>query len=237
MDSFSIKKYILTLFFLQLMSSTEIGTVNATRMELLNIRSKTKLAQKGHDLLKEKMDALVIELYAIKDEARQAKKQLEEELVIAYTSLAKAELIIGPDKIKDFAQYAPELLRIKTETVSIMGVKAPKFIVEEIETEKEESIFYGLASSSAQLDRAIVHFRKALKILMIIAEKMTMLEKIALEINKTKRRVNALNFVLIPRLKATATFIASTLEEQDRETFTRLKRVKATIEKKKLKVE
>ena len=214
------------------MATPEFGTISATRMELLNTRARIRLAQKGHDLLKEKMDALVIELYAIKDEVRQARKQVEEELLIAYQSLAKAEMIVGPDKIRDLAQYAPSVLEIKTQTVSIMGVKSARFIVDEVQKEGEE-VFYGLTSSSAQLDRAIVYFRKSLRTLMIIAEKMTLLEKLAIEINKTKRRVNALNYILIPKLRATATFIASTLEEQERETFSRLKRVKAILEAKK----
>ncbi len=214
------------------MATPEFGTISATRMELLNTRSRIKLAQKGHDLLKEKMDALVIELYAIKDEVRDARKQVEEELMIAYQSLAKAEMIVGPDKIRDLAQYAPAVLEITPQTVSIMGVKSPKFIVDEIQKEGED-IFYGLTSSSAQLDRSIVYFRKSLRTLMIIAEKMTLLEKLAVEINKTKRRVNALNYILIPKLLATAKFIASTLEEQERETFSRLKRVKAILEAKK----
>ena len=214
------------------MATPEFGTISATRMELLNTRARIRLAQKGHDLLKEKMDALVIELYAIKDEVREARKQFEEELLIAYQALTKAEMIVGPDKIRDIAQYAPAVLEIRTQTVSIMGVKSPRFIVEEIERE-DEDLFYGLAGSSAQLDRAIVSFRKSLRTLMIIAEKMTLLEKLAIEINKTKRRVNALNYILIPKLKATATFIASTLEEQERETFSRLKRVKAILEAKK----
>ena len=214
------------------MATPEFGTISATRMELLNTRSRIKLAQKGHDLLKEKMDALVIELYAIKDEVRDARKQVEEELMIAYQSLAKAEMIVGPDKIRDLAQYAPAVLEITPQTVSIMGVRSPKFIVNEIQKEGED-VFYGLTSSSAQLDRSIVYFRKSLRTLMIIAEKMTLLEKLAVEINKTKRRVNALNYILIPKLRATANFIASTLEEQERETFSRLKRVKAILEAKK----
>ena len=214
------------------MATPEFGTISATRMELLNTRARIKLAQKGHDLLKEKMDALVIELYAIKDEVRQARKQVEEELLIAYQSLAKAEMILGPDRIRDLALYAPAVLEIRTQTVSIMGVRSPRFVVEEIQKDGED-VFYGLTSSSAQLDRAIVFFRKSLKTLMIIAEKMTLLEKLALEINKTKRRVNALNYILIPKLRATATFIDSTLEEQERETFSRLKRVKAILEAKK----
>ena len=214
------------------MATPEFGTISATRMELLNTRARIRLAQKGHDLLKEKMDALVIELYAIKDEVRIARKQVEEELLIAYQSLAKAEMILGPDRIRDLALYAPAVLEIKTQTVSIMGVRSPRFVVDEIQKD-DEGVFYGLSSSSAQLDRAIVFFRKSLKTLMIIAEKMTLLEKLALEINNTKRRVNALNYILIPKLKATAKFIASTLEEQERETFSRLKRVKAILEAKK----
>ncbi|MCG3259398.1 MAG: V-type ATP synthase subunit D [Candidatus Heimdallarchaeota archaeon] len=214
------------------MATPEFGTISATRMELLNTKSRIRLAQKGHDLLKEKMDALVIELYAIKDEVREARKQVEEELRIAYQSLAKAEMIVGPDKIRDLAQYAPAVLEITPQTVSIMGVRSPRFIVNEIQKEGED-VFYGLTSSSAQLDRSIVYFRKSLRTLMIIAEKMTLLEKLAVEINKTKRRVNALNYILIPKLLATAKFIASTLEEQERETFSRLKRVKAILEAKK----
>ena len=214
------------------MATPEFGTISATRMELLNTRARIKLAQKGHDLLKEKMDALVIELYAIKDEVREARKQVEEELMEAYQSLAKAEMIVGPDKIRDLAQYAPAVLEITPQTISIMGVKSPRFIVNEIQKEGED-VFYGLTSSSAQLDRAIVYFRKSLRTLMVIAEKMTLLEKLAVEINKTKRRVNALNYILIPKLGATANFIASTLEEQERETFSRLKRVKAILEAKK----
>lgn len=201
--------------------------VAATRMKLLELRGKSKLAQHGHDLLKEKMDALIIEFYDVLNEVKEAQSQTSDVIEKAHKSLRMASLSMGTHKLRNLGLNAPATLSLRTSTRNIMGVKAPRLELEERVVDKP---FYDAETTTVAFDVAITNFRKSMSAVVNLAEKIATMQKLAYEINTTKRRVNALNHIIIPRLNNTATFIELTLEEDDRETFSRLKFIKNKIE-------
>lgn len=210
------------------MSQTDkIEGVAATRMKLLELRGKAKLAQHGHDLLKEKMDALIIEFYDVLEEVREAQSEASDVLEQAHQKLRIAALQVGTATLRNLGHIAPETIRLKTSTRNIMGVKAPKLDIVE---RKLDYPFYDAETTTLAFDIAVKSFRESISSVVKLAEKVATLQKLAYEINSTKRRVNALNHIIIPRLNNTVRFIALTLEEDERETFGRLKFIKNKIE-------
>ncbi len=202
--------------------------VNATRMELLNTRKKVKLAQHGYSLLKEKMDALIIEFYEAIDDAKTSRQEAFETLKEAYESLAKAKFAVGERRIKEIAMSSPEAVEIEPDLLNIMGVKVP---VLNLKINEKHSLFYSITTTSASLDSTVSKFQDAIKAIVKMAEKFATLQKLAYEINRTKRRVNALNHIVIPHLESIAQYIELTLQEIERENFTKLKHIKSKLEK------
>lgn len=209
------------------MSSDKIEGIAPTRMQLLELKNKAALATHGHDLLKEKMDALIIEFYNVLEEVKSSQSESEEVLERAHTQLQRASLKLGMTKLKEIGFSAPETLSLAATTRSIMGVKTPKLSL----NRKVVNVpFYGAENTSIVLDDSIVAFRDYLYSVVNLAEKIATLQKLAYEISGTKRRVNALNHIIIPRLVNTARFIDLALEEEDREQFSRMKFIKAKLE-------
>lgn len=205
----------------------KLDGVATTRMNLLELRSKEKLAQHGHDLLKEKMDALIIEFYAVLDEVKTAQGATADAIAIAHNSLRYAGLRLGVETLNNLGLNAPSVLSLHTTTHNIMGVKVPRLNLKERIVEYP---FYDAETTNVAFDVAVTNFRKSMNTVVALAEKLATLQKLAYEINGTKRRVNALNHIIIPRLNNTATFIALALEEEEREVFSRLKFIKNKIE-------
>lgn len=197
----------------------------ATRMELLIIKKKIKLAGKGHKLLKQKRDALVSEFFALIDGLKNARKELESQLSTAYNSLILAQAINGREEIIRAADPSEEIGNIEVTHKTIMGVKAPVFNLEEKETKPA----YSMLTTSTELDTAATNFKKVLATIIKLSEVETTVKKLGEEIKKTKRKVNALERILIPRLTSQATYIIMRLEEMERENFSRLKMIKKRI--------
>lgn len=209
------------------MSSDKIEGIAPTRMQLLELKNKAALATHGHDLLKEKMDALIIEFYNVLEEVKSSQSESEEVLERAHNQLQRASLKLGMTKLKEIGFSAPKTLSLLASTRSIMGVKTPKLSL----NRKEINVpFYGAENTSIVLDDSVVAFRDYLYSVVNLAEKISTLQKLAYEISGTKRRVNALNHIIIPRLVNTARFIDLALEEEDREQFSRMKFIKAKLE-------
>lgn len=207
-----------------------IAGVRPTRMELLALKERRELAARGYELLREKQDALVREFFAILSEAKKYREEMESTLSEAFISLMEAKLAEGGAKLEELALGAKSTLDFEVETRNMMGVTVPIFRI--IQHEDTPSIHYSLASTSTTVDEAALKIRRALEKVVRLAEIEATVKRLAAEIEKTKRRVNALNYVVLPRINNTIRYIELMLEEQEREDLFRMKRVKAMLERK-----
>jgi len=203
--------------------------VNPTRMELLKLKTKMKLAKKGHDLLKEKRDALIMEFFEIIDEAKDARKKAEDVLYSAYRSLTIAQATLGSLKVAEASLSVKPVTSLEIKSKNIMGIKVPVLNLAMPERTLLER-GYSIKETSAQVDDAALKFEEALKLLVKLAEVEITIKLLAEEIEKTKRRVNALENILLPRLSTTVKYIKMRLDEMERENFFKLKRIKSAME-------
>ena len=213
------------------MAEQIIEGVSPTRMDLLDIRKKLVLAEKGHKLLEEKRDALVEKFFGVIHTRNELVKQLDDNFKESFQSLIQAQMILGEKKVEEISYVAPEVGGVDFETDNIMGVKIPKINPENITTEIQPS--YGFIETCSKLDDTQKKFKQILKKLIEFADLEGSIKSLAVEIEKTKRRVNVLENNLIPKLHATRKYIEMQLEEREREDFFRRKRIKAVMDAKK----
>jgi len=205
--------------------------VNPTRMELLEIRKKIILAEKGHKLLEEKRDALVDRFFAIIEKRNNLLLDIDEEFNKAFSSLIHAQMIMGEQQVEDTSQLTRDIGEISFINDNIMGVKIPKMDKSDIQTEMK--LPYGFLETCSKLDDAHKKFKELLLKLLDLADIEGGIRSLAVEIEKTKRRVNVLENTLIPKLYSTRKYIEMQLEELEREDFFRRKRIKALMDAKK----
>lgn len=209
-----------------------IEGVSPTRMELLRLRRREQLAVKGHDLLREKRDALIAEFLDVVGEVRDARIVAEEKLKEAFEYLIIAQAGLGVEEVRQLSLMTAREIPMDFSMRSIMGVNVPIIeLPEELSREVTER-GYGLMDSSSAVDSCAKRFEEALAKIIKLAELEEAVRNLAGEVEKTKRRVNALEYVMIPRLKTTRKYIQMRLEEMERENFTRLKKIKAILERK-----
>ena len=213
------------------MAENIIEGVKPTRMELLAIRKKKKLAEKGHKLLGEKRDALVMQFFEIIKTRDTLRDDVNSRMAEAFETLIDAEMILGYDTVEDITYSIPPVKKVPTEIVNIMGVQVPKIQAGTITAPREP--VYGYLQTSARLDEASDRFQEVLRNILRLAEIEGSIEQLANEIEKTKRRVNALEHIFIPRLKATQKYIEMQLQEREREDFFRRKHIKKIMEERK----
>ena len=199
-----------------------MGDIKATRMALLQTKKKLKLAAKGHKLLKEKRDALVMGFFNSLKEVKELRKQIGSSLSLAQRSLHRAQAIQGEIDVERFAAGAASGVEVDFSTKKIMSVQVPE--VGDIKTDPQ---WYGYFESTVELDSAVTKYRELLPVLVKLSAKQLGLQKLAEEIKKTKRKVNSLEYILIPRMEREKKLIQFKLEEQERENFSRLKIIKA----------
>jgi V/A-type H+-transporting ATPase subunit D len=206
------------------MSQILPGT-KTTRMELLALKNRMKLAERGHDLLREKRDSLIMEFFNVISEIKEAREKVDNSLTEAFSALTQAKMIMGPARVIEFAYASKFEADLKISTRSMMGVRVPVLSVEQHSPE----LPYSLSDSSTKFDVMSKKFKEALKAIVQLAEIESTVKRLALEIERTKRRVSALETVVIPRLDATVRFVKLALEEREREDFVRLKMVRDWI--------
>ena len=205
--------------------------VNPTRMELLEIRKKLMLAEKGHKLLEEKRDALVERFFDVIEKRNKLSGEMDEEFEGAFLSLIQAQMIMGEKKVDDISRLTEDVGEISFENDNIMGVKIPKMNADGIKTTIKPT--YGFFETCSKLDDAQRKFNALVSKLIQLADLEGGIKSLAVEIEKTKRRVNVLENTLIPKLYATRKYIEMQLEEREREDFFRRKRIKNILESKK----
>jgi V/A-type H+/Na+-transporting ATPase subunit D len=206
-----------------------IEGIKPTRMELLHLRKRNVLAERGHKLLKEKRDALISEFLSIAGSVKNIRQEAHEYLAKAYADLLAAQAVMGTGAVKEISWNTDQDIQVEMKSRNIMGVTVPL-----IEMGKAERTVirrgYGLVDTSSSLDDACLKMEQALLMIVKLAEVEETVRKLALEVEKTKRRVNALEYIVIPKLKATVKYIRMRLDEMERESFTRLKKIKAVLD-------
>ena len=208
-----------------------IEGINPTRMELLKLKTKQKLAVKGHKLLKEKRDALIMEFFRILEEAKGARQKAQEDLGEAFRALIQARGTLGTVAVVGASMATRPVGELNIQSTNIMGIRVPVVEVEETERSLVDR-GYSLVDTSAKLDEAATKFEDALRSITKLAEIEKSITLLGKDIESTKRRVNALENIVIPNIEATVKYISMRLDEMERENFFKLKRIKAVMEAK-----
>lgn len=206
-----------------------IEGINPTRMELLKLKDREKLAVKGHSLLKEKRNALIMEFFNILERVKGSREGVEATLQEAYKDLSDAQMVMGDLAVTKSAMSVKESVNVEIESRSVMGVVVP-LIESEIGQKNMVQRGYGFLETSVKLDEAASKFEESIKLIIELAEIEKTIMLLAIEIDSTKRRVNALEHIIIPKLENTVKYIEMRLEEMERENFVRLKMIKKTME-------
>jgi V/A-type H+-transporting ATPase subunit D len=201
-------------------------------MELIKTKERIALAKKGHKLLKQKRDALILEFFKILKKAQDLRGKLSKRMREAYTSVLMAGTYHSVYQLGSTSLNLKKDINVDIEVKNVMGVKIPYLETEMDSTPFLENPSYSVASTSAKIDGAVESFGDVLDIVIKLAESETAMKKLILEIEKTKRRVNALEFVVIPQLDETKRLISFRLDEMERDSFVSLKSIKRKLEKK-----
>ena len=199
--------------------------VKPTRSELLELKKKIKLSQSGHNLLKMKRDGLIIEFFNILNKAKDVRARLVKDFKTAEERIAVARAVEGGLAVKSAAFALKDKPDIKLKSKNVMGLVVP--VIEAAKIRKNASQRgYGVIGTSSRIDEAAESYESLVERIILAAEVETTMRKLLDEIEKTKRRVNALEFKVIPELEEAASFIRLRLEEMERENIFRLKKIK-----------
>lgn len=199
--------------------------VNATRMELLKLKNRARMARRGHKLLKDKRDELMKEFLKLMRRNRQLRERAEAELARAYRHFLLAEGTGSCAGVETALALAAREVRVSAGFGHIMNVVVPSFELEEPVTPP----LLGAVHASGDLEAAVRAFAEAVGLLTELAQVERAVELLADEIEKTRRRVNALEYVLIPQLDAAVKEIGMKLGEMERANVTRLMKIKDIV--------
>ena len=206
--------------------------VNPTRMELIKKNAQIKLAEQGRDLLREKMDALIQEFFHIMDSVSKSRVELESVANSAQRSLLTALAVDDSVTLKSASFATRKGLFIDIKGKNIMGVPVPVLEKKRVSKSVLER-GYSIIGVSGRIDEAAEKFELELDLIIESAETETSLKRLGGEIQITRRRVNALEQIMIPELKKQKKYIKNAIDEREREDLFRLKKVKKIIERKK----
>jgi V/A-type H+-transporting ATPase subunit D len=200
-----------------------------TRSNLIRIKQDLEFAREGYEILDRKREVLTTELIRLAHDAETLQVEMDKLQVEAYRALAKAQLTMGREHVEWAALAAHKSVDVQLKFRGIMGVAIP---IVEASGEPPEML-YSLGDTSATLDEATAAFREILKRIPELSHLVTAVFRLANELRKTQRRVNALQHIFIPEYEETVLFIVSTLEEREREETFRLKLLKTRSKHKK----
>ena len=206
--------------------------VNPTRMELTKLKKRLGTATRGHKLLKDKQDELMRRFIDLIKHNNELRKSVEEELQNSFKDFVMASALMSSEFLEEAIAYPKESISVEVETKNLMSVNVPvmKF-KRKLEGDPGSIYPYGFASTSADLDGAIEKLYTILPELLELAEVEKSCQLMADEIEKTRRTVNALEYMTIPQLKQTIKYIKMKLGENERSALTRLMKVKSMMEK------
>jgi len=204
--------------------------IKPTRSELIKLNKGIKLATSGHALLKRKRDGLIQEFFTVLEEAKKSKSAMTEKYTKAVEDITLARAVEGTISVKSASLALKHKAEIDVTTRNVMGVVVPS-VKSEYATKSFGERGYGLIGTSSYIDDAAESYEELLKNIIVATEIENTLRKLLTEIDKTKRRVNALEFKVIPKMKSDASFIRMRLEEMERDDLFRLKKIKSKSQK------
>ncbi|WP_326911085.1 V-type ATP synthase subunit D [Sedimentibacter sp. MB31-C6] len=200
--------------------------VNPTRMVLTSLKKRIKVASKGHKMLKDKRDELMKQFLELARENKALRERVENQLADAFSNFVIASAVMSSEVLNEALMYPKQGVAIEVGNKNVMSVDVPIFDFKTT-TEDTSNIYpYGFANTSAELDKAISNLSEIFPILLKLAALEKEVQLLAAEIEKTRRRVNALEYVMIPQLEETIKYIQMKLDENERGNQTRLMKVK-----------
>jgi len=205
-----------------------ITGVHPTRMELLTLRKRRNIAERGRDLLREKLDALMIEFFQFVREISTLRAKAQQLLIEAYDDFVDAQMAMGYLKLEQTSVGVEDRFSIESKARNIIGVTIPYI---QVNVKPLTGFPYNIYDTSVRLDEATLKMADAIKAIAELSSAEAAVKKLAEAISSTKRRVNSLEYVVIPRMLATIRYIEMHLEEAEREDFFRLKRIKSRMAK------
>lgn len=200
--------------------------VNPTRMVLSTLKDQLRVAIKGHKLLKDKRDEMMKIFLDLAREIQALREEVDPQLKDVYSSFSVARAVMTPEMLEEALMYPKQSVNLIASTKNVMSVEVPEFDFEMNSTDQSDVYPYGFATTSGELDKSIEKltelFPKLLKLAAMEKEAMLLAD----EIEKTRRRVNALEYVKIPDYQETIKYIKMKLDEDERGNQTRLMKVK-----------
>ena len=200
--------------------------VNPTRMMLTSLKKRLKTATRGHKLMKDKRDELMKEFLELARENGRLRQEVEQRLSAVYKNFTVASAMMSQEFMEESLMFPKQGVRIEVGSRNIMSVDVPVFSFKTTAEDPTDIFPYGFARTSGELDNAISQLSELFPMLLDLAAKEKETALLAAELEKTRRRVNALEYVMIPRIEATIRYITMKLDENERGNQTRLMKVK-----------
>ena len=204
--------------------------VNPTRMELSKLKIRLKTAARGHKLLKDKQDELMRQFIEMVKQNKKLREKVEEKLQNSFKDFLLARGVMSDEMLENAVAYPKEEISLNVKMKNIMSVNVPEMTFVKENTDESNIYPYGFAQTSADLDDAIDGLNNIMSELLELAQIEKACQLMADEVEKTRRRVNALEYMTIPQLKETIRFIQMKLDENERASITRLMKVKSMMQ-------
>lgn len=205
------------------------AVVTPTRMVLNQQKKRLKTAQKGHKLMKDKCDELMRQFMDIVRLNKELRTKVEDGLTAAFGSLTVASAIMSPEMLEQALLYPRQSVELQVKYKNIMSVNVPQYTFKTKNDDPSEIYPYGFAQTSGELDDALDQMARVFEDMLELAQVEKTMQLLAEEIEKTRRRVNALEYVMIPELEGNIKYISMKLEENDNATKVRLLKVKDMV--------
>ncbi len=200
--------------------------VNPTRMELTRLKKRLTVARRGHKLLKDKRDELMKKFLELVRRNKELREKVEGLMMKVHSSFLIARAVMSSEVMEEALMFPKQSVSISVSTKNIMSVEVPVMNFETASDNEDDIYPYGYATTSSELDTAISTLSRVLPDLLELAQVEKSAQLLAQEIERTRRRVNALEYVLIPQLEETIRYITMKLDENERGNLTRLMKVK-----------
>ena len=203
--------------------------VTPTRMVLNQLKGRLRTARRGHKLLKDKRDELMRQFMEVVKQNKVLRETVEEGLTDAFSSLQVASSIMSPEMLEQALLYPRQSVELDIKIKNVMSVKVPQYSFRTKNNDPSEIYPYGFAQTSGELDDALDRMAKVFEDMLKLAEVEKSMQLMAQEIEKTRRRVNALEYVMIPELEENIKYITMKLAENENSTKVRLMKVKEMV--------